>query len=179
MSSIETDKLTSIFNLYTKYRYHTFNNTISSDSQIFKFKERVNNYNKIFGDMESKKYVQKENDPIQIMVKEGKEKKVYYEEIDPIPEEEEEEKTIIEKPLDPQPIVKKPGQKSFVVLGGFPDINGALLKRGWIESKDPTDKSYDFLYTLKNVDIPFNELKPHQMLTIFGKQPKLQEKIPY
>ena len=74
MTSVETDKIASIFNLYTKYRYHTFNNLISSDSQIYKFKERVNNYNKIFGEMEAKKFTQKEPESIQIMVKEGKER---------------------------------------------------------------------------------------------------------
>lgn len=71
----DTDKLVQIFNLYTKYRYKTFNSIISSDSQIYKFKERIRNYNKIFGEMESKKYTQKELESIQIVVKEGKEKR--------------------------------------------------------------------------------------------------------
>ena len=176
MSSTEENKIVSIFNLYTKYRYKTFNNIISSDSQIYKFKERVNNYNKIFGDMEAKKYIQKEPESIQIMVKEGKEKKVYIEEIDSIPEEEEEEKTVIEKSLDATPIIKKPGEKSFVVLGGYPDIVNAILKRGYIQSKDPTDKSYDFLYTLKNVDIPFTELKPDQLVNHFWKANQITRK---
>ena len=176
MSSNEPDKITSIFNLYTKYRYHTFNNIISSDSQIYKFKERVNNFNKIFGDMESKKFNQKEPDSIQIMVKEGKEKKIYTEEINAIPEEDEEEKTVIEKPVNATPIVKKPGEKTFVVLGGYQDIVNAISKRGWIQSKDPTDKSYDFLYTLKNVDIPFSELKPNQLVNHFWKANQITRK---
>ena len=176
MSTTEADKITSIFNLYTKYRYRTYNNIISSDSQIFKFKERVNNYNKIFGDMESKKFVQKEPESIQIMVKEGKEKKVYTEELDTIPEEEEEEKTVIEKPVDAKPIEKKPGEKTFVVLGGYPDIVEAIAKRGYRQSKDPTDKSYDFLYTLKNVDIPFTELKPNQLVNHFWKANQITRK---
>ena len=176
MSSTEENKIVSIFNLYTKYRYKTFNNIISSDTQIYKFKERVNNYNKIFGDMEAKKYIQKEPESIQIMVKEGKEKKIYTEEIDSIPEEEEEEKTVIEKPLDATPIIKKPGEKTFVVLGGYPDIVNAILKRGYIQSKDPTDKSYDFLYTLKNVDIPFTELKPDQLVNHFWKANQITRK---
>ena len=176
MSTTEADKITSIFNLYTKYRYRTYNNIISSDSQIFKFKERVNNYNKIFGDMESKKFVQKEPESIQIMVKEGKEKKVYTEEFDTIPEEEEEEKTVIEKPVDAKPVEKKPGEKTFVVLGGYPDIVEAIAKRGYKQSKDPTDKSYDFLYTLKNVDIPFTELKPNQLVNHFWKANQITRK---
>ena len=52
----ESDKIANIFNLYTKYRFVTYNTIISSDNQIFKFKERINNFNKIFGEMESKKY---------------------------------------------------------------------------------------------------------------------------
>ena len=176
MSSTEEDKIVSIFNLYTKYRYKTFNNIISSDSQIYKFKERVNNYNKIFGDMETKKYVQKEPESIQIMLKEGKEKKIYTEEIDSIPEEDEEEKTVIEKSLDATPIIKQPGEKTFVVLGGYPDIVEAILKRGYKQSKDPTDKSYDFLYTLKNVDIPFTELKANQLVNHFWKANQITRK---
>lgn len=110
------------------------------------------------------------------MVKEGKEKKIYTEEVDLNPEEDEEEKTIIEKPLDATPIVKKPGEKTFVVLGKFLDIVSAIAKRGYIQSRDPTDKSYDFLYTLKNVDIPFTELKPNQMVNHFRKAVQITKK---
>ena len=174
-TNTNTDKLLPIFNLYTKYRYKTYNNIISSDSQIYKFKERVNNYNKIFGEMESKKFAQREPESIQIMVKEGKEKKVYTEEIESIPEEDEEEKTVIEKP-EGAPVVKKPGEKTFVVLGGYTDIVNAIAKRGYRQSKDPTDKSYDFLYTLKNVDIPFTELKPNQLVNHFWKANQITRK---
>ena len=173
---METDKITSIFNLYTKYRYCTFNNLISSDSQIYKFRERINNYNKIFGDMQSKKFVQRDPETFQIMVKEGKEKKVYTKEIDDIQPEDEEEKTKIEKPVDTPPVVKKPGEKTFVVLGSYPDIVEAIEKRGYKRSNDPTDKSYDFLYTLKNVDIPFNELKPNQLVNHFWKANQITRK---
>ena len=110
------------------------------------------------------------------MVKEGKEKKIYTEELDSIPEEDEEEKTIIEKPANSTPTIKKPGEKTFVVLGGYPDIVNAIAKRGWKQSKDPTDKSYDFLYTLKNVDIPFIELKPNQLVNHFWKANQITRK---
>ena len=173
---MEIDKITSIFNLYTKYRYCTFNNIIASDSQIYKFKERIKNYNTIFGDMESKKYVQKEVQTFQIMVKEGKEKKVYTKEVDDIPPEDEEEKTKIEKPVNTTPVVKQPGEKTFVVLGSYPDIVEAILKRGYKQSNDPTDKSYDFLFTLKNVDIPFTELKPNQLVNHFWKANQITRK---
>ena len=97
-SSLEPEKIASIFNLYTKYRYITYNSIISSDIQIYKFKERLQNYNKIFGEMESKKYIPKEPESIQIVVKEGKDKKVYTQEIPLIQnnDEQKEEKKEIE-----------------------------------------------------------------------------------
>ena len=157
MSSSEAEKIANIFNLYTKYRFITYNSIISSDSQIYKFKERLQNFNKIFGEMESKKYIQKEPEQIQIIVKEGKDKKIYTESLlekkeEEKPEEKKEEKEekIEEKNEEKEekaPIPKTPKEKKFVVLGGYPDIVEAILKRGWIQSKNPEDKSYDF-YTL-------------------------------
>ena len=172
MESEDPKNLSSIFNLYTKYRYCTFNNIISSDTQLFKFKDRVINYNKIFGDMESRKFQQKEPESIQILVKEGKEKKVY--ELD-VPEEEEEQKTIIEKKTE-KTEPKKPGEKTFVVLGGYPDIVAAIAKRGYKQTTDVESKNYDFLYTLKNVDIPFTELKPNQLVNHYWKANQITRK---
>ena len=153
MSSSEAEKIANIFNLYTKYRFITYNSIISSDSQIYKFKERLQNFNKIFGEMESKKYIQKEPEQIQIIVKEGKDKKIYTESLlekkeEEKPEEKKEEKEekIEEKNEEKEekaPIPKTPKEKKFVVLGGYPDIVEAILKRGWIQSKNPEDKSYD------------------------------------
>ena len=183
MSSInDSDKTANIFNLFTKYRFVTYNSIISSDSQIYKFKERIQNFNKIFGEMESKKYNQKEIDQFQIIVKEGKDKKIFKESIQDIDEETKEEipsKTENEIPKEKKEETKSkknPGEKTFVVLGGYTDIVNAILKRGWIQSKNPEDKSYDFLYTLKNADIPFNELKSNQLVNHYWKANQITRK---
>ena len=175
-SSLEPEKIASIFNLYTKYRYITYNSIISSDIQIYKFKERLQNYNKIFGEMESKKYIPKEPESIQIVVKEGKDKKVYTQEIpltqnnDEQKEEKKEEKKVEkkEKKLDEQ--------KTFLVLGGYPDVVNAILKRGYKQIKNQEDKTVDFLYVLKNVDIPFQDLKNNQLVNHYWKANQLTRK---
>ena len=173
----ESDKTANIFNLYTKYRFVTYNSIISSDNQIYKFKERIQNFNKIFGEMESKKYVQKDIDQFQIIVKEGKDKKIFTESIqdseetkEEIPIKKEEEKK------DESKIKKNPGEKIFVVTGGYPDIVNAILKRGWKQSKNIEDKTYDFLYTLKNADIPFNDLKSSQLVNHYWKANQITRK---
>ena len=173
----ESDKTANIFNLYTKYRFVTYNSIISSDNQIYKFKERIQNFNKIFGEMESKKYIQKDIDQFQIIVKEGKDKKIFTESIqdseetkEEIPIKKEEEKK------DESKIKKNPGEKIFVVTGGYPDIVNAILKRGWKQSKNIEDKTYDFLYTLKNADIPFNDLKSSQIVNHYWKANQITRK---
>jgi len=178
MSSLEPEKITNIFNLYTKYRFITYNSIISSDSQIYKFKERLQNFNKIFGEMESKKYIQKEPEQIQIIVKEGKDKKIYTESLQEKEKQEEkkEEKEEEEKKEEKATIPKTPKEKKFVVLGGYPDIVEAILKRGWIQSKNSEDKSYDFLYTLKSADIPFTELKSSQLVNHYWKANQITRK---
>ena len=186
-STIEPEKISEIFNLYTKYRFMTYNSIISSDSQIYKFKERLQNFYKIFGDMESKKYIQKDPDQIQILVKEGKDKKVYTESAQE--KESQEEKTEDnsinteitknkenEENTNTQISKKFPGDKKFLVLGGYPDIVAALLNRGWTQIKNPEDKSYDFLYTLKNADIPFIELKSNVLVNHYWKANQITRK---
>ena len=186
-STIEPEKISEIFNLYTKYRFMTYNSIISSDSQIYKFKERLQNFYKIFGDMESKKYIQKDPDQIQILVKEGKDKKVYTESAQE--KESQEEKTEDnsinteitknkenEENTNTQIAKKFPGDKKFLVLGGYPDIVAALLNRGWTQIKNPEDKSYDFLYTLKNADIPFIELKSNVLVNHYWKANQITRK---
>ena len=175
-SALEPEKIASIFNLYTKYRYITYNSIISSDIQIYKFKERLQNYNKIFGEMESKKYIPKEPESIQIVVKEGKDKKVYTQEIpliqnnDEQKEEKKEEKKVEKKEK------KSDEQKTFLVLGGYPDVVNAILKRGYKQIKNQEDKTVDFLYVLKNVDIPFQDLKNNQLVNHYWKANQLTRK---
>ncbi len=171
-SSLEPEKIASIFNLYTKYRYITYNSIISSDIQIYKFKERLQNYNKIFGEMESKKYIPKEPESIQIVVKEGKDKKVYTQEI-PLTQNNDEQKE--EKKLEKKE-KKSDEQKTFLVLGGYPDVVNAILKRGYKQIKNQEDKTVDFLYVLKNVDIPFQDLKNNQLVNHYWKANQLTRK---
>ena len=167
-SSLEPEKIASIFNLYTKYRYITYNSIISSDIQIYKFKERLQNYNKIFGEMESKKYIPKEPESIQIVVKEGKDKKVYTQEI-PLTQNNDEQK-------EEKKEKKSDEQKTFLVLGGYPDVVNAILKRGYKQIKNQEDKTVDFLYVLKNVDIPFQDLKNNQLVNHYWKANQLTRK---
>ena len=65
--------------------------------------------------------------------------------------------------------------KIFLILGGFPDITNALIKRGWTESKetDPKQFSYNFLYTLKIVDIPFEDIRNDIIINHFSFQSTL------
>ena len=175
-SALEPEKIASIFNLYTKYRYITYNSIISSDIQIYKFKERLQNYNKIFGEMESKKYIPKEPESIQIVVKEGKDKKVYTQEI-PLTKNNDEQKE--EKKLEKKEEKKEKKldeQKTFLVLGGYPDVVNAILKRGYKQIKNQEDKTVDFLYVLKNVDIPFQDLKNNQLVNHYWKANQLTRK---
>ena len=175
-SSLEPEKIASIFNLYTKYRYITYNSIISSDIQIYKFKERLQNCNKIFGEMESKKYIPKEPESIQIVVKEGKDKKVYTQEIPLIQnnDEQKEEKKLEKK--EEKKEKKSDEQKTFLVLGGYPDVVNAILKRGYKQIKNQEDKTVDFLYVLKNVDIPFQDLKNNQLVNHYWKANQLTRK---
>ena len=56
-------------------------------------------------------------------------------------------------------------------MGGFTDIINALTKRGWTETKntDPKLLSYNYLYTLKIVDIPFADLRSNIIVNHFRK----------
>ena len=175
-SSLEPEKIASIFNLYTKYRYITYNSIISSDIQIYKFKERLQNYNKIFGEMESKKYIPKEPESIQIVVKEGKDKKVYTQEIPLIQHNEEQKEEKKEAKKEEKKEKKSDEQKTFLVLGGYPDVVNAILKRGYKQIKNQEDKTVDFLYVLKNVDIPFQALKNNQLVNHYWKANQLTRK---
>ena len=110
----ESDKTANIFNLYTKYRFVTYNSIISSDNQIYKFKERIQNFNKIFGEMESKKYIQKDIDQFQIIVKEGKDKKIFTESIQDSEETKEEIPIKKEEEKKDESKIKKTQEKKYL-----------------------------------------------------------------
>ena len=163
-----------IFHSFTKYRVATYNNTMEYDNQIFKFKERVNIFNKLLKSMEIKPNSKKALEPIEIFVKEDNKKKLYSDQSqsDNEPTESKEnnnsEKEIKKTKNEPNINIGEENKneknllnmdKTFVVLGGFKDIINALVKRGWTECKDVSSLSYNYLYTLKITDVPFDDLR--------------------
>ena len=50
----------------------------------------------------------------------------------------------------------EPGTKVFIIKGGFRDVKEALKSRGWVQNKDRESPCFDFLWTLKSVDVPHN-----------------------
>ena len=52
----------------------------------------------------------------------------------------------------------------------------AILKRGYKQIKNQEDKTVDFLYVLKNVDIPFQDLKNNQLVNHYWKANQLTRK---
>jgi hypothetical protein len=65
-----------IFHSFTKHRLSSYNNIITYDNQIFKFKDRIHEFNKTMRDMIIKPS-KKELEPVKIFVKENNEKKIY------------------------------------------------------------------------------------------------------
>ena len=167
----------SIFHAYSRYKCASFNNIMSFDNQIFKFKDRVNTYIKSIKEMENKisnKTTNNfNNEIIHIISKEGNEKKIYT--IAPKNEENFKKNKKINSEPDLYKITTQKNnsdenrEKIFTVLGGYKDIINAIAKRGWKECKDPSLKTYDFLYALKIADIPFSELNDDIIVNHFKK----------
>ena len=165
----------NIFNSYTKYRTAYFNNIMAYDNSIFKFKEKVRDFNKIQKNMEIKPISKKNLEPVEIFIKEDNKKKVYQDQSqsdqEPIDSKDENDENEQKKRnSEPNLILNKEEvdtksslthDKTFLVLGGFSDITNALTKRGWKESKetDPKLLSYNYLYALKIADVPFEDLR--------------------
>ena len=179
----------SIFHSYTKYRVSTFNNTMAYDNLIFKFKERVRGFNKVLKSMEIKPLSKKALEPVEIFVKEDNKKKVYKDQSQSDQEpsgstdDQNSEKDLKKNSEQNVDIADQSDkneknllnmEKSFVVLGGFTDITNALTKRGWTESKDKS--FYNFLYTLKIADIPFDDLRYETIVNHFKKGGEITRK---
>ena len=175
----------SIFHSYTKYRVSTFNNTMAYDNLIFKFKERVRGFNKALKNMEIKPLSKKAFEPVEIFVKEDNKKKVYKDQ----PQSDQEPSVSTEdqnsdkdlKKINSETNTSITGEKnmlnmekSFVVLGGFTDIINSLTKRGWHESQDKSN--YNFLYTLKIGDVPFDDLREEIIVNHFRKGGEITRK---
>ena len=174
-----------IFHSYTKYRVSTFNNTMAYDNLIFKFKDRVNGYNKLLKGMEIKPLTKKDLEPVEIFIKEDNKKTMYVEQSqsdhEPIDSKENDTSEKELKKTNSEPNLGSVQEenkneknllnmeKTYTIIGTFPDIKSALDKRGWIENKETNSLLYNFLYTLKIVDVPFEDLRNEILVNHFRK----------
>lgn len=175
-----------IFNLYFKYRQASYIKTITSNDQIYKFKEKIINYEKIFREIQKHKYKQKNPEEVLIFVKENNKTTQYINEEEQtttipeiksdIPPQKEEKIEQEHKPKDDNMKKSNNTQKTFLVLGGYKDIAKALRNRGWTEIKDKESKDFDYIYPLKSADINYQELKSHQMAGHFWKANEITRK---
>ena len=184
-----------IFHMYTKYRFSSYSNIMTYDNQIFKFKENVHSYNKTLKEMEHSLLPRKFNEEsIQIYVKEDKKIKKYEEQSrsdedtpqnnssnSDISQKEEKElkktksepKIEIEENTDKN-LTKK--EKTFCIMGQFPDFVKALTKRNWKQVTEVDKLNYDFLFTLKITDVPFEDLDENIIINHLKKIGELTRK---
>jgi len=57
--------------------------------------------------------------------------------------------------------------KVFKMIGNYSSIKSALTSRGWVENKDKSSPCYDLLWTLKQRDIDYENLKDGQIVNHF------------
>ena len=87
------------------------------------------------------------------------------------------------KPAIPQqkPIAKTQAQnenkqKKFICIGGYGDIIRYLQKRGWVLNKDPKSTDFDFIWTLKTIDINYSMLRKEQIAAHFSRNGAITRK---
>ena len=68
-----------IFHMYTKYRFASFSNIMSYDNQIFKFKDKIQIFNRALKEMEHSLLLKKTEEKVEIFIKEDKKIKKYEE----------------------------------------------------------------------------------------------------
>ena len=169
----------TIFHSYTKYRTGTFNNIMAYDNSIFKFKDRIHGFNKIQKEMEIKPS-KKNIEPVEIFIKENNKKQIFKEKIqneneskntkDKKQENKEKEKAKTKEEADNKNLLAN--ENTFLILGKLPDIiSNSLIKRGWAKTIeiDPKLQSYQFIFTIKVADIPFDELRSEIIVNHFRK----------
>ena len=54
-----------------------------------------------------------------------------------------------------QPKTDAQKQKKFICLGGYGDVVKYMTNRGWVQNKDPKSTDFDFIWTLKTIDINY------------------------
>ena len=67
-------------------------------------------------------------------------------------------------------------QKKFICIGGYSDIIKYLQKRGWVLNKDAKSTDFDFIWTLKTVDINYSLLKKEQIAAHFCRNGAITRK---
>ncbi|KAK3266664.1 hypothetical protein CYMTET_24730, partial [Cymbomonas tetramitiformis] len=72
--------------------------------------------------------------------------------------------------------VQEKGEKTFNITcaNGFDDLRTALLRRGWVESKDP--RIFDLKWSLKCKDLNHSKLRPHQIVNHFEQSQSVTTK---
>ena len=53
------------------------------------------------------------------------------------------------------------------MIGNYSSIKKALYERGWVENKDKTSQCFDLLWTLKQRDIEYENLREGQIVNHF------------
>ncbi len=59
--------------------------------------------------------------------------------------------------------------KKFVCTGGYKDICNALKKRGWIQIKETKVEEANYIWTLKTIEVNFQNLKSFQLANHYQK----------
>ena len=191
-----------IFHMYTKYRFASFSNIMSYDNQIFKFKEKIHSFNKTLREMERSLLPKKIEETVEIFIKEDKQIKKYDEQEQAHSDQDEpqnnssssgdnEEKEMKKIKSEPKieikensikedntekSIIKQEKEKTYYLIGGFPDIAESLQKRGWKECVEPDKLNYSFIFTIKLTDVPFNDLEEDVIVNHMKKISELTKK---
>lgn len=67
-------------------------------------------------------------------------------------------------------------QKKFICLGGYGDVVKYMTNRGWVQNKDPKSTDFDFIWTLKTIDINYSALRKEQIAAHFSKNGAITRK---
>ena len=67
-------------------------------------------------------------------------------------------------------------KKKFICIGGYKDVINCLKKRGWELNKDPKSSDFDYIWTLKTIDINFANLRKEQLAGHFSKNGAITRK---
>lgn len=69
-----------------------------------------------------------------------------------------------------------PERQVFICLGGYPDFQEALLKRGWFQNMDGESRHFDLKWGMKK-DIDNDRLRPNQLVNHFANCGDLVTKV--